>query len=147
MTTQQSTAVAAVSRQAAINDDSVQEIDLVELFFTLLHSWKALLMAFLVGAVIMGAYHTFLITPTYRATTELYITSTDSVISLQDLQLGKPQRKRASSRLEGKTSWISSSCGRCSRLTTGPSGTRSGGLRKGQSPCEFLGGLSEFLSR
>ena len=29
----------------------------------------------------------------------------------------------------------------------GASGTRSGGLRKGQSPCEFLGGLSEFLSR
>ena len=43
--------------------------------------------------------------------------------------------------------WIFSSCGRCSRLTTGPSGTRSSGLRKGQSPCEFLGGLSEFLSR
>ena len=27
------------------------------------------------------------------------------------------------------------------------SGTRSGGLRKGQSPCEFLGGVSGFLSR
>ena len=27
------------------------------------------------------------------------------------------------------------------------SGTRSGGLRKGQSPCELLGGLSGFLSR
>ena len=39
------------------------------------------------------------------------------------------------------------SCGRCSRLTTGTSGTRSAGLRKGQSPCEFLGGLSGFLSR
>ena len=25
--------------------------------------------------------------------------------------------------------------------------TRSGGLRKGQSPCELLGGLSGFLSR
>ena len=37
-------------------------------------------------------------------------------------------------------------CGRCSRLTTGTSGTRSGGLRKGQSPCELLGGLSGFLS-
>ena len=49
--------------------------------------------------------------------------------------------------LEGKTSWIFSSCGRCSRLTTGTSGTRSGGLRKGQSPCELLGGLSVFLSR
>ena len=36
---------------------------------------------------------------------------------------------------------------RSSRLTTGTSGTRSGGLRKGQSPCELLGGLSGFLSR
>ena len=29
----------------------------------------------------------------------------------------------------------------------GASGTRSGGLRKGQSPCELLGGLSGLLSR
>ena len=58
-----------------------------------------------------------------------------------------PQWKWASSRLEGKTSWIFSSCGRCSRLTTGTSGTRSGGLRKGQSPCELLEGLSGLLSR
>ena len=49
--------------------------------------------------------------------------------------------------LEGCTSWIFSSCGRCSRLTTGTSATRSRGLRKGQSPCELLGGLSGFLSR
>ena len=61
--------------------------------------------------------------------------------------LETPQRKWASSRLEGRTSWIFSSCSRCSRLTTGTSGTRSGGLRKGQSPCELLGGLSGFLSR
>ena len=58
-----------------------------------------------------------------------------------------PQWKWASSRLEGKTSWIFSSCGRCSGLTTGTSGTRSGGIRKGQSPCELLVGLSGFLSR
>ena len=62
------------------------------------------------------------------------------------ISLETPQRKCASSRLEGRTSWIFSSCGRCSRLTTGTSGTRSGGLRKGQSPCEFLGGLSGFPS-
>ena len=61
--------------------------------------------------------------------------------------LETPQRKWASSRLEGRTSWIFSSCGRCSRLMTGTSGSRSGGLRKGQSPCELLGGLSGFLSR
>ena len=63
------------------------------------------------------------------------------------IRLEPPQRKCASSPLEGRTSWIFSSCGRCSRLTSGTSGTRSGGLRKGQSPCELLGSLSEFLSR
>ena len=62
------------------------------------------------------------------------------------ISLQTPQRKRASSRLEGRTSWIFSSCGWCFRLTTGTSGTRSGGLRKGQCPCELLGGLSGFLS-
>ena len=51
------------------------------------------------------------------------------------------------SRLEGRTSWIFSSCGRCSRLTMGTSGTRSRGLRKGQSPCELLEGLWGFLCR
>ena len=57
-----------------------------------------------------------------------------------------PQRKWASSRLEGRTSWIFSRV-RCSQLTTGTSGTCSGDLRKDQSPCELLGGLSGFLSR
>ena len=66
---------------------------------------------------------------------------------LDVISLETPQRKWASTRLEGRTSWIFSSCGRCSRLTTGTSGTRSGGLRKGQSPCELLGGLSGLLSR
>ena len=62
------------------------------------------------------------------------------------ISLETSQQKWASSRLEGRTSWILSSCGRRSRLTTGSLGTRSGGLRKGQSPCELLGGLSGFLS-
>ena len=62
------------------------------------------------------------------------------------ISLETPQWKWASSRLEGRTSWFFSSCGRCSRLTTGTSGTRSGGLRKGQSPCELHGGLSGFPS-
>ena len=65
---------------------------------------------------------------------------------LDVISLKTPQRKWASSRLEGRTSWIFSSCGRCSRLSTGTSGTRSGGIRKVQSPCELLGGLSGFLS-
>ena len=63
------------------------------------------------------------------------------------ISLETPQRKWASSRLVGRNSWIFSSCGRCSRLTTGTSGTRSAGLGKSQSPCELLGGRSGFLSR
>ena len=63
------------------------------------------------------------------------------------INLETPQRKWASSRLDGRTSWIFSSCGRCSRLTPGTSGTRSGGLRKGQSPCELLACFSGFHSR
>ena len=66
---------------------------------------------------------------------------------LDVISLETPQRKWASSRREGRTSWIFSSCSRCSRFTTGTSGTRFGGLRKGQTPCELLGGLSVFLSR
>ena len=63
------------------------------------------------------------------------------------ISLEIPQRNWDSARLEGRTSWIFSSCSKCSRLTTGTSGTRSGGLRKGQSPCELLCGLAGFLSR
>ena len=64
------------------------------------------------------------------------------MISLETLQ-----GKWASCRLEVRTSRIFSSCSRCSRLTTGTSGTRSGGLREAQSPCELLRGLSGFLAR
>ena len=66
---------------------------------------------------------------------------------LDVISLETPQCKWASSSLEGRISWIFSSCGMCSRLTTGTSGTRSGGLRNGQSPCELHAGLSGFLSR
>ena len=62
------------------------------------------------------------------------------------ISLETSQHEWASSRLEGRTSWIFSSCGRCSRLTPGTSESRSGGLRKGQSPIELLPGFSGFLS-
>ena len=62
------------------------------------------------------------------------------------ISLDKPQRKWASSRLEGRSSWIF-------RVAAGTLDLRRG-LRdplwwpqEGQSPCELLGGLSGFLSR
>ena len=62
------------------------------------------------------------------------------------ISLETPQWKRASSRLQGRTSWILPRCGRSSRLTTGTTVTRSCVFKKGQSPCELLGGLTGFLS-
>ena len=41
----------------------------------------------LIGAAIFGAYHTFLLKPSYQADASIYITSTDSMISFSDLQL------------------------------------------------------------
>ena len=80
----------------------------------------------------------------YRASPSLAAKNIINLIPLEFPEVGvisleMPQRKWASSRLEGRTSWIFSSCGRCSWLTTWTSGTRSGGLRKGQSPYELFG--------
>lgn len=65
-----------------------EEIDLVEVFFALLHSWRAMIPAVVIGAVLMAGVHMLFVEPSYRATAQLYITNTDSMISLQDLQIG-----------------------------------------------------------
>ena len=59
--------------------------------------------------------------------------------------LETPQRKWASSRLEGRTTWIFSSCGRCSRLTTGTSGPALVASRKA-SPHASCSGASRDSS-
>ena len=87
ITIEQNKEISQVNRNKP-NQTVEQEIDLVELFFVLLHHWKSLLLSFLIGATVFGAYHNMMVKPVYTASTELYITSTDSVISLQDLQLG-----------------------------------------------------------
>lgn len=66
-------------------DDDV--IDLKELFFGLLASWKSILLAMLIGAILLGVYHTLFVRPSYRADAQIYITNTDSMISVADLQL------------------------------------------------------------
>lgn len=62
-------------------------IDLVEIAHLLLHKWKILVVALLVGAVLGGSYCTFLLETTYRAEASLYITSNESLLSFSDLQL------------------------------------------------------------
>lgn len=63
------------------------EIDLKELFFVLLNHWKLLLISMLIGATMFGAYHTFLLRPSYQADVMIYITNTDSLVTFSDLQL------------------------------------------------------------
>lgn len=71
-----------------LNSVDETEIDLVEIFFVLLHNWRSILLAVLLGATLMAAYHTYFVKPIYSASAEFYITNTDSVISLSDLNLG-----------------------------------------------------------
>ena len=67
--------------------DDEMEIDLKEVFYLLVSHWKSILLAALLGAAVFGAYHTFLLKPSYQADASIYITSTDSMISFSDLQL------------------------------------------------------------
>lgn len=72
-------------RQAQrMNDD---EIDLLEVFWTLVHGWKAIFLAVLIGAVAFGTFHHFCVKPSFRADVSIYITNTESVITLSDLQM------------------------------------------------------------
>ena len=59
--------------------------------------------------------------------------------------LQKPHWERASSRLEGRTSWIFSSCGWFLSSYNVYLRTHSCGLRKGQSPCELRGASRDPL--
>ncbi|MCD7746158.1 MAG: Wzz/FepE/Etk N-terminal domain-containing protein [Lachnospiraceae bacterium] len=73
--------------QSSVRRQQPETIDLKELFFMLLGHWRMILLATLAGAVLLGAYSTFLLDPSYQTDASIYITSTDSVISISDLQL------------------------------------------------------------
>ncbi|MCC8051286.1 MAG: hypothetical protein LIP10_11625 [Clostridiales bacterium] len=64
-----------------------EQIDLKELFFMLLAHWRMILLSVLAGAALFGAYCTFMLDPSFQTEASIYITSTDSVISISDLQL------------------------------------------------------------
>ncbi len=65
------------------------EIDLLELFHVLLRKVWLILICLAAGAVIVGGYTRFLITPQYSASATIYILSnTTSITSVADLQLG-----------------------------------------------------------
>lgn len=73
----------AVSKAAAVSEP----IDLMELFWALLERWKMILLAMLLGMLLLGIYHTVLMKPVYQADASIFISNTNSVITISDLQL------------------------------------------------------------
>lgn len=63
------------------------EIDLIELLYRLLEKARFLILFALIGALLAGAYTYFLVKPSYKATSKLYVRNTDSLISLSELQV------------------------------------------------------------
>lgn len=64
------------------------EIDLKALFYKVKSLWLLLVVGMLVGAIVMAAYSTFIKTPMYQSTSQIYIRGNSQTVSLQDLQLG-----------------------------------------------------------
>ncbi len=64
-------------------------IDLVELLYRLLGSWKLIVSLALLFALLAGVYTVYFVTPMYQATSTIYVLSRrDSAINMSDLQLG-----------------------------------------------------------
>ncbi len=75
--------------QIVEKDDEI-EIDLMELLFYYRSKWLILLAAFLIGAIVVGGFTYFFITPKYTATSKVYMVSSsnNSVVDLTDLNIG-----------------------------------------------------------
>ena len=72
-----------------VNPVDDTEIDLVELFYRMLEKAWWIVAAAVAAAVIAGAYSFFFAKEMYESTAILYVlTSKDSVVNLQDLQIG-----------------------------------------------------------
>ena len=69
------------------SSETTREIDLAELAYRLLMSWKLILCMVLVCAIGFGVYSGFFVTPMYEATAKIYVFGGDS-LNLSNIQLG-----------------------------------------------------------
>lgn len=70
-------------------ENNIQEdtIDLLELFFALLAHWKMILAVMILCGGIACLYNKYLVKPSYQAKAQIYITNTDQMIDIQNVQL------------------------------------------------------------
>lgn len=70
------------------NSDEM-DINLIELGYALLKKWWLILICALVGALVMGIYTEYFVTPMYSSEATLYILNkTTSITSMADIQIG-----------------------------------------------------------
>ena len=81
------TVEATITQAQNLAEEEEDEIDFLEVWSALRNGWKAILLATLIGAMLMGAFHYFFVTPSYQADAMIYSTNTDSVVTFSDLQL------------------------------------------------------------
>ncbi|MDO5325821.1 MAG: Wzz/FepE/Etk N-terminal domain-containing protein [Clostridia bacterium] len=79
--------VALATAPAQQNDDAMT-IDLVDLFYRLLASWKLIVCLAIVFAIVAGVYTIYFVTPQYKATSIIYVLSPESILNMSSLQLG-----------------------------------------------------------
>lgn len=72
------------------NDTAEEEIDLVEVFYLLWGHILEIVACFLAGAILAFGFTFFFVTPTYQASSSIYIVSAsnNSIVNLTDLQIG-----------------------------------------------------------
>ncbi len=71
------------------NTNTVNKIDLVELFYRLVEKVKWIIAAAVMGALLAYVYTVCVITPMYTTTSKLYVVNAnDAAINITDLQLG-----------------------------------------------------------
>lgn len=69
--------------------DTAKKVDLEELTYRLLGSWKLIVCLALVAAILAVIYTFFFVTPVYEATSIIYVLNrSDSAINMSDLQIG-----------------------------------------------------------
>lgn len=80
---------ASAKKAPSVRGMDVDTIDLIELFYRLIEKMKWIIAMALIGALLAGLFTVFAITPTYTATSKLYVVkSGEQAINLSDLQIG-----------------------------------------------------------
>ena len=81
--------VTTVAIPDSTREDDGVTIDLVDLMYRILASWKMITCLIVIFTIIAGAYTVYFVVPMYRATATVYVISpSDSVIDMSDLQIG-----------------------------------------------------------